>query len=153
MKKISIFFVMLLAMASLSMGAFYTYIGSVSASTGKTLLTNAVGGTSLSTTYTAVGLSISYFPLTYTAGPIRFYLEDASNTWTATAARVTLTAVPIVSTNEPPYYALGMSGVQSNNSGNGFASGVQFFNGIVLDGGTDAANSSSTTITVEVIGK
>jgi hypothetical protein len=148
MKKLLLVISMVLGMVAVVMAGSISYSGSVNATTQKVLLA-ATG-----TTFTAVNISETYFPLTYTPSTVlRFYLEDASNTWTASAAKVTLTAVPITGTNEPPCYCVGASGLQTNSSGNGLWTGIPFYNGIVLDGGTDAANSSSTTITAVIVGK
>ncbi len=145
MKKLLLVISMVLGMVAVVMAGTISYSGSVNATTQKVLLA-ATG-----TTFTAIAIAETYFPLTYTPSTvIRFYLEDASNTWTASAAKVTLTAIPITGTNT---YYIGATGVQTNGSGNGLWTGIPFYNGIVLDGGTDAANSSSTTITAIVVGK
>ena len=134
------------AVFSANSGQGTTRIGSVNAAAPKIQL--AVGP------FTVVGLQMLYNSMTFTpATSYTYFLEDAANTYTATAAKVTLTALPLGMVDAANYLTLGTSGLSSNGASVGVWYGVTFTSGVVLDGGISSAASGSITITTAVIGK
>jgi hypothetical protein len=94
--------------------------------------------------YTAAGITFVYNSVT-TASNAPIYLEDAANTYTATAATVTITASTIAQPGNG-YVPLGAVMSSLNGSGYAYISGIKFKNGVVVDG-------NGLTITAVVVGK
>jgi hypothetical protein len=147
---ILIVFVMLAAFQFTSVmatGERMTHVKTTNAATPKILVKTGA--------FTVTGMQVLYNSLTttgQTGGTLhRLGLYDCSNTYTATAWKVTITVTsPLVSNDN--YIKLGDWYMSQNGSGYGIISGVTFTAGVVLDASLDGDVGGGITTTVAVLG-